>query len=252
MKFSIITAVYNNKASLKKAIESLCAQTFKDYEHIIVDGGSTDGTVEFLRQAQDDSEKDGSAEVEKMRSEYARSEEQVVKKLRSEEDKIDYKSKLKWISEPDSGIYDAINKGISMSSGDVIGLLHSDDSFTTPDVLGKIADKFSDNDVDSVYSDLVYVKGKNKDSSHSVRNDRNDPQNNNHSSLVTDHSVLRYWKSQDPSTSLRMTKWIKLGWMPPHPTLFVRKNIFSKYGLYDTNFKIASDYEMILRLFYKH
>ncbi len=230
MKFSIITAVYNNKASLKKAIESLRTQSYKDFEHIIVDGASTDGTVEILRHfdklseglAQDDNEKQGD----------------------------DYKNKLKWISEPDKGIYDAINKGINMASGDMIGLLHSDDTFTSPEVLSKIADKFSDDNIDSVYSDLVYVRDAGKEQS--VEGIGQDSEKTDHSSLITDYYVLRYWKSGDPSSLITRTKWIKQGWMPPHPTLFVRKAVFEKYELYDTNFKIASDYEMILRLFYKY
>ncbi len=84
------------------------------------------------------------------------------------------------------------------------------------------------------------------------RNDRKAKRNNTYSSLITNYSVLRYWKAGNPLTPLRRTQWIKQGWMPPHPTLFIKKEIFDKYGLYDTRLKIASDYEMILRLFYNY
>lgn len=134
-----------------------------------------------------------------------------------------YSDEIVCVSEPDHGIYDALNKGIKLAKGDIIGILHSDDIFAYNNVLTDIVKLFKKENVDSVYSDLVYVY-KNK----------------------TD-KVLRYWKSGEFSY-----KKILNGWMPPHPTFFVKREIFEKYGNYDLNFKIAADYDLILRFLYKH
>jgi glycosyltransferase involved in cell wall biosynthesis len=125
----------------------------------------------------------------------------------------------KIISEPDRGIYDAINKGIAISTGDIIGLLHSDDEFASCRIIGEVAKKFQETDADIIYGDLEYVKKK----------DRN--------------SIVRYWRGKPFNRSL-----INKGWMPAHPTLFVRSEVLKKYGLYNTKFQISSDYEFMIRL----
>lgn len=111
-----------------------------------------------------------------------------------------------------------------------------------------------DKKVDAVYSDLVYVKRKLGfgDRRLEVVNDSRSKKPSTNNRPLSSYSLLRYWKAGDPSTGFRMTKWLRMGWMPPHPTLFVRKEVFTKYGLYRTDMKISADYEMILRLFYKH
>lgn len=124
------------------------------------------------------------------------------------------------ISEPDDGIYDALNKGINASTGDIIGLLHSDDVLAAPDVIEGIANAFSDPRIDAVYGDLVYVS-------------RNDPE-----------QVIRYWKSSHFHRSL-----LHRGWMPPHPTLYLRRSLLDRIGLFDTNYAIAADYDHVLRIF---
>lgn len=130
-----------------------------------------------------------------------------------------YSSKIsKIISEPDSGIYDALNKGILNSTGDIIGFLHADDFFYDKNIISEIAKTFENSNADSVYGDLLYV-----------------------SKYDTD-KIIRYWKSGKFSFSK-----IKKGWMPPHPTFFVRRNIYEKYGIFDTEFKISADYDIILR-----
>ena len=129
----------------------------------------------------------------------------------------------KFVSEPDKGIYDALNKGIRMATGDVIGFMHSDDLFASDDILAKVAEIFKTNDVDSVYGDLQYV----------FKNDTN--------------KVLRYWKSG--RFSLRR---LKMGWMPPHPTFYVKKKVYDNYGLFNTDFRIAADYDTMLRFLGKH
>lgn len=121
-------------------------------------------------------------------------------------------------SKPDSGLYYAINRGIERSTGHVIGLMHSDDFFPDNSVVMKIARAFDDPAVDGVYGDLQYV------------------------SVSDPERVIRHWKSGEyRSSSLRR------GWMPPHPTLYLRRSVFERYGHYDTSFKISADYDAMLR-----
>ena len=124
------------------------------------------------------------------------------------------------ISEPDQGIYDAINKGISIATGEIIGVLHADDLFYDNDIIKQIAQEFIHGNYSGVYGDLQYVNAQNT------------------------NKVIRYWKSCDYKLSL-----LKSGWMPPHPTLFVRKEVFNNIGKYSLKYKIAADYDFILRLF---
>lgn len=123
-----------------------------------------------------------------------------------------------FISEPDDGIYDALNKGIKYATGDVVGFLHADDLYENKRVLSCVAEAFSVPEIDGVYGDLVYVN-------------KNEPD-----------KVIRYWKSGNYSRSK-----LKHGWMPPHPTFYVRKSVFDQLGLYDTSFKISADYDAMLR-----
>jgi len=124
----------------------------------------------------------------------------------------------KFVSEPDKGIYDALNKGIAIASGDVIGFMHSDDLFADEFVIGRVAGLFRQTGVDSVYGDLEYV----------YKNDTS--------------KVLRYWKSG--KFTIRK---LKMGWMPPHPTLYVKREIYQKYGGFDIAFRISADYDSMLR-----
>jgi len=238
---SIITVTKNNKAGLLRAIECVRNQTYKNIEHIIVDGGSTDGTKEMMN--------DGKWMMDN----------------------------VKFFSEPDDGIYDAINKGIKLSTGDVIGLLHSDDLYADEKVLERYAESFmrpfdpstssgqallnagsnQGDRVDAVYSDLLYIKQKFEVQSELSKENEVQTERQfttNYSLLTTSYSVIRYWKTQDKefTTEAQRHRAIKNGWMPPHPTLFIRREIFEKYGLYNIDLKIASDYDMILRLLFKH
>ncbi len=186
MKISIITVVLNNAEYIEECIKSVLDQTYKNIEYIVVDGGSTDGTVEIIKK---------------------------------------YENKIaKWISEPDRGIYDAMNKGIQLASGDVVGILNSDDVYYDESVLQCIAKVMENQSVDACYSDLVYV-------------DRGDLQ-----------KIVRYWKSCDFRYEL-----LKKGWIPPHPTFYVRKYVYNKYGFFDTSYRLAADYELMVRFltFYK-
>jgi glycosyltransferase len=140
----------------------------------------------------------------------------------------------KILSEPDNGIYDAYNKGIAMASGEVIGILNSDDFYTSPDVLKKVAGLFEDPLVHACYGDLEYVETLNSGCKGAMADSAR-------------FRVVRYWKSGQyrPGSFY----W---GWMPPHPTFFVRKSVYEAYGLFRLDMGSAADYELILRFWVKH
>ena len=134
-----------------------------------------------------------------------------------------FNGRMRWISEKDKGLYDAMSKGIRMTTGDVVGILNSDDFFTSKDVLEKISEAFTqDSQLDAVYGDVHFVN----------------PGNLN--------KCVRYYSSKIFKRSL-----MKLGFMPAHPSFYVRRECFEKYGLYKTDYKIAADFEFLLRVIYK-
>lgn len=184
LKISIITVSYNSAVTIKDTIESILSQDHENIECIIIDGGSTDGTLEIVRK-------------------YS--------------DRISY-----FVSELDDGIYDGMNKGIQAATGDIVGILNSDDFYPNSYVISNVAKTFVNQDCDAVYGDLVYVK----------ENDTS--------------KIARYWQSGEYTI-----KKIKNGWMLPHPTFFVKKEMYDRHGYYNTDLKSAADYEMILKLLYK-
>lgn len=165
-------------------LDSVLAQQDVEVESIVVDGGSTDGTQDVIRDRQ---------------SRIAH-----------------------WSSGKDSGIYDAINKGIGMASGDVIGLLHADDFYPSPNVLKRIADGWQ-SPTDAVLTDILFV-------------DRENPER-----------FKRFVSGK---------KWrpaqVAWGWIPPHPGIFVKKEVFQRSGLYRTDLRIAGDFEWVARTFCLH
>ena len=181
MRLSIVTAVFNNRDTVAHALESLFTQTHPDIEPVVIDGGSTDGTLEILR---------------------------------SHRDRLSV-----LVSEPDRGVYDALNKGVGLASGDVVGFLHSDDLLAAPDALARVAAAFADPAVDGVYGDLVYVR-------------RSDCEH-----------VVRHWRAGGYSRA--RLAW---GWLPPHPALFLRRRVYERFGLFDTSYRIAADYDFMLRV----
>ena len=175
MKISIITVCYNSKSTIEDTIKSVLVQSYTNYEYIIIDGKSTDKTLEIIRK------------YEKI-----------------------FNGKLKYISEEDNGIYDAINKGIKIACGDIIGLINSDDILAHRNVFQKVIDNIKD--CDGVYSNLLMInKNKNK--------------------------PYRLFKTKTNSK-----------YLIPHPTLYLKKEVYDKVGYYNIKYKIASDLDFILRV----
>lgn len=134
-----------------------------------------------------------------------------------------FEGRLKWVSEPDKGLYDAMNKGIRMATGMVIGILNSDDFFTTNDILQQVADAFEANkEIDAVYGDVHFVNPDNLE------------------------KCVRYYSSKVFRRSL-----MKIGLMPAHPSFYLKKERFEQFGYYKTDYKIAADFEFLLRVIYK-
>lgn len=185
MKISIITVTYNSASTIKDTLDSVNSQTYKDIEHIIIDGASSDNTLELVRK-------------------YGKRVTTII-------------------SEKDKGIYDAMNKGIKAATGEIIGILNSDDFLLEKNIIEKIAKTFEENpDIDAVYSNLYYVK-------------QNSPA-----------TKIRFWKSKDFKENS-----FYYGWHPPHPTLYVKKEVYNKYGLFNLKYPLAADFELMLRFFEK-
>ena len=185
MKVSVITVCFNSAETIEETIRSVMSQSYRDIEYIIVDGGSSDGTLDILKK---------------------------------------YSKKIhKLISEPDSGIYDAMNKGIGLATGEILGFLNSGDVYLSQTIIEQIVKSIKAQNADCCYGDLEYV-GKNNQK-----------------------RTVRSWKSRP--------YWEKLfekGWHPPHPTFFVKKSVYDRYGFFDLSYSIASDYELMLRFLQKY
>ena len=185
MKISLITVTFNSEKYLSECINSVIMQTYDNIEHIIIDGNSTDGTVDIIKK---------------------------------------YEHKIaKWISEDDRGMYDAINKGINLATGDVIGILNSDDLLVSENTIETIVNAFKEQNVDSVFGDLEYV-------------DKEDTE-----------IIFRVWKGKKYNRNL-----LKMGWMPGHPTFYIKKSLIEKFGGYENHYFTAADYEFMVRYLFKH
>lgn len=175
-KVSVITTTYNDLDNLKRILTLVEQQDYKNIEHIIIDGSSSDGTIEYLK------------ELEK---------------------KAD--NTIKWMSEKDQGIFDAINKGIKLASGDIIGCCF--DEFTKSTAISQMVRSIEKENTDGVHADLLYVEG---------------------------DKVVRTWKQGQGN--------IRFGWMPGHPTLYLKKEVYEKYGVYKPYYKVSADYEYMVRI----
>lgn len=185
MRFTIITPTLNSEKFLASCLLSVQQQDYPDIEHIVMDGGSSDKTLDIIQQFAE--------------------------------------GISKYVSEKDMGMYDAINKGIKISSGQVIGVLNSDDFLANPTIITQMAELLTSTGADSLYGDLDFVNPMNIDEVH------------------------RRWISR-PYNRKRFER----GWMPAHPTFYVKRSVIDKYGNYETHFVTSSDYEFMCRLLYKH
>ncbi len=180
-KISVITICFNNGSDIRPTIESVIHQRYTNIEYIIIDGGSTDNTLQIINE---------------------------------------YKDKIsKVVSEPDKGLYDAINKGIKNATGDIVGLIHAGDRLYDDSVLQKIAYAFSKNNVDIIYGHSKIINKRKK--------------------------VIRINKSPDYKPSL-----VRRGWMPSHQSIYVKRELFDRWGYYNTDLYPISDYEWFIRFFY--
>ncbi len=185
MKISIITSCYNRVKTIRGCIESVLSQDYPDVEYIIVDGASTDGSMDVINEYRD-----------------------RISKI---------------ISEPDHGMYEAINKGLRMATGDVIGLVHSDDFLFTTHTLSDVAAEFERSQADFIYGDGLYVDA--VDTSKTVRN----------------------WIGGSYSKGK-----VRLGWLPLHPTCYMRSSFVKEVGFYNEKYKIAADTDFLVRALYEH
>ena len=181
-KKSIVTVCFNSADTIRDTLSSVARQQNADFEHVVVDGASSDDTLEIVREF--------TPQVARL------------------------------ISEPDRGLYDAMNKGMAAATGDIIGYLNSDDVYADSDVLQKVARVFADGNVDVCYGDLVYV----------------------HQDDMS--RVVRYWRSRPYAPGL-----IEHGWIPAHPTLFVRRSILQELGGFNIRYRLHADFDLIVRLF---
>ena len=185
MRVSIITVVRDSVDTIGSTLASVSEQTHREIEHIVVDGGSTDGTVDVIERHRD--------------------------------------HLVKFISEPDQGTYDAMNKGLRLATGDAVGFLNADDVFTSSSVVSHIAEALAPAHVDACHANVVYVS-------------RNDPTR-----------VIRYWRSRPYQPGLFET-----GWMPAHPSFYVKRWVYEKYGGFDSEFQLQADFDLAMRLIAVH
>jgi glycosyltransferase involved in cell wall biosynthesis len=182
LKISVVTAVRNGASAIRATLESVATQAYRDVEHVVVDGASTDGTADIVRAYGD-----------------------RVARL---------------VSERDAGVYDAFNKGWRLATGDVVGYLNAADVYTSADILRRVAEAFAAEAVDAVYGDVLIVDE------------------------ATASRVLRVYRS-DHFRPARLP----YGFMPAHPTLFLRRELYERLDGYDPSYRIAGDYELCVRLF---
>lgn len=181
MKISIITVAYNSGTTIADTLQSVASQTYQNIEHIVIDGGSCDNTLEQVRK---------------------------------------FGSRVSnYLSEPDQGIYDAMNKGLRLARGDFVGFLNADDMLADAEAVRRLVYRLqSEPKADAVYSDLAYVHPKDLG------------------------YVVRFWRGGIFSPS-----GLKYGWMPPHPTFYVRRSLLSEVGDFDSSLSISADYDFMLR-----
>lgn len=178
-KVSVITTTFNDAANLGRIMDQVAGQDYENLEYIIVDGGSTDGTMELIHG--------------------------MEKRM---------PGRVRFLSEPDRGIYDALNKGIALAAGDIIGCCF--DRYADTGVISRMVEAMETEGTDGVHGDLYYMDGE---------------------------RIVRRWHQGQGN--------IRSGWLPGHPTLYLRRKVYEQYGVYRTDYRIAADYEFMVRILYK-
>ena len=258
MKITLITACYNSAATIRTTIESVLAQRGVDVEYIVVDGGSSDGTVDIVK-------------------EYASRQSSQAIRQSVNPSNCQSPISLKLISEKDRGMYDAINKGIKMATGDVVGILNADDVLATDDTLAHIASAFESpevgspkSEVDCVYADIRFVKRRDVaspsqggidggcSSQHLKRRDAASPSPSGASPSHGGESLsrdalgeLRNAVTVRYCSAKRWRPWMfRFAAMVPHPSFYVRRECFERLGGYSLDYRICADFELELRYLY--
>ncbi len=187
MKISLVTVTFNSAATICDTIESVLKQKYADYEYLVIDGGSQDGTIDIIKEYEPK-----------------------------------FGGRMRWVSEKDKGMYDGINKGIRMATGDVVGIINSDDFYHRTDIFAVVTDAFTQNkEIEAIYGDVRFVKPDNLE------------------------RTVRYYSSK------HWKPWrFRYGFMPAHPTFFTYRENFERYGYYQIDYRIAADYELLIRHLY--
>ena len=238
MKISLITACFNSEATIRTAIESVIAQRGVDVEYIVVDGGSTDGTVDIVKEYADKTNDQRLATND---------------------------FNFRWLSEKDNGMYDAINKGIAMATGDIVGILNADDVLASDETLAHVASAFESpevgspkSEVDCVYADIRFVKRRDVASpsqlggvaSPSLREDVASPGQRRDVASPSQESLdsLRSAPTVRYCSAAKWKPWMfRFAAMVPHPSFYVRRECFERLGGYSLDYRICADFELELR-----
>jgi glycosyltransferase involved in cell wall biosynthesis len=192
VKVTVITVCFNGAAVIRTALESVLRQSWRDLEYLVVDGGSTDGTVSII--------------------------EEFVPK---------FGGRLRWMSEPDRGMYDALNKGIGMASGEFVGILNADDALSDDRVVERVAEALRrEPETEALYGDVRFVENRAGQSLDELRGG---------------HTLRAY-------SAKRWRPWmLQWGYMPPHPSVYIRRSCFTRLGGYALDYRIAADYALLIR-----
>lgn len=185
MKISVVTVCYNSAATIEQCLQSIASQTWPDIEHIVIDGASSDGTLD------------------------------IVKKYDNAQSVL--------VSEPDNGVYDAMNKGLAKATGGYVSFLNSDDLYSRPDAVELAAKKAIETDAECIMGDVQFFDGESQ------------------------KSINRFYSAKGFSLW-----WIKIGVMPPHPGLFVKRSLLIDAGGFDESFKISADFDLVARILLRH
>jgi glycosyltransferase involved in cell wall biosynthesis len=225
MKVTLITVCRNVAPVIRETLDSILAQTHPDIELVVIDGASTDGTVEILREyakpPQGLPTQEGTLRDFATAGSLAGDPAEVREPSRAESRGGSGITTL--VSEPDKGIYDAMNKGLRLATGEVIGFVNAGDLLMTPEVIAQVVNAFQRAHVDAVYGDII---------------------------MVDEHDIYKVHRTWLSGTYHRSN--FRKGWMPPHVGTFIRKSVYDRFGLFNTDLRIGADYEILLRFLYKH